>query len=246
MSEAQQLHRLRVRYIKAGRLAYLGHLEVLNTINRSIRRSGLPFSVGNGFARRIRLQFSQALPVGASSEAEYYDLMLTSRVDPAEALRRLAEATPTGLAPQQARYLPRKVPALEAWANRSAWSVQLDAPGATVEAWDQALQALVSEGTLGYMRGDKPKTIDLGVSLVSCQATRREGGLDLRLDTRSTNDGALRPAILVGAALAQPQMKGVAMEALRVCRLGQWHESQSGGLVEPLAMEPDAASGKLS
>ena len=51
---ADELFRLRVAYAKDGRLAYLGHLEVINTVERSIRRSGLPFSVGNGFARRMR------------------------------------------------------------------------------------------------------------------------------------------------------------------------------------------------
>ena len=88
MADTSNQSRLRVRYRKDGRLAYLGHLEVLGTINRSIRRSGVPFAVGNGFARRIRLQFSQALPVGASSVGEYYDLMVTERLDPATPPRR--------------------------------------------------------------------------------------------------------------------------------------------------------------
>ena len=52
-------NRLRVRFGKDGRLAYLGHLEVLNTIMRSVRRAQLPFLVGNGFAQRMRIQFSQ-------------------------------------------------------------------------------------------------------------------------------------------------------------------------------------------
>ena len=68
MQQASPQPRLRVRYKKDGRLAFLGHLEVINTHNRSIRRSGVPFAVGNGFARRMRLQFSQALPVGAYLE----------------------------------------------------------------------------------------------------------------------------------------------------------------------------------
>ena len=64
------LSRLRVEYGKDERLAYLGHLEVIATVERCIRRAGLPFSIGNGFARRMRIQFSQALPVGASSALE--------------------------------------------------------------------------------------------------------------------------------------------------------------------------------
>lgn len=238
--DALKLYRLRVRYVKGGRLAYLGHLEVLNTVNRSIRRSGLPFSVGNGFARRIRLQFSQALPVGASSKAEYYDLMLTDEVPLDQALDALRRATPAGLAPQEACYLPRKVPALEAWANRSAWSVDLVGEGLSPQALDLALNALLQKGTLSYLRGDKPKTLDLRPALVTWKASTTDEGLHLALDTRSSNDGALRPAVLVGAAMEEGPLAGASLDALRVCREGQWHEAQSGGLVEPMHMA-DAA-----
>ena len=92
-------YRLRVRYRKDGRLAHLGHLEVINTINRSVRRSALPFAVGNGFARRMRLQFSQALPVGAASLGEYFDLYLTEEVAPEDALERLVKSSPSLLEP---------------------------------------------------------------------------------------------------------------------------------------------------
>ena len=83
------LARLRVEYGKSERLAYLGHLDLIATVERCIRRAGLPFSVGNGFARRMRIQFSSALPVGASSSCEYFDVRLTERVEPGEALRVL-------------------------------------------------------------------------------------------------------------------------------------------------------------
>jgi radical SAM-linked protein len=149
MPGREQLHRLRVEYCKDGRLAYLGHLEVINTMGRCIRRSGLPFSVGNGFARRIRLQFSQALPVGASSRCEYYDLLLTERVGEKDALCRLGDATPGGLAPLRCGYVPRELPALEAWLTRSAWEVSFS-QGIDRAALDDALRQLLNRGSLEY------------------------------------------------------------------------------------------------
>ena len=97
------LNRLRVSFGKDGRLAFLGHLEVINTIERSVRRAGLPFSVGNGFARRMRVQFSQALPVGAASRCEYYDLYLTERVDAREALSIVEAVSPRAVVPMHYR-----------------------------------------------------------------------------------------------------------------------------------------------
>lgn len=224
------LFRLRVRYRKGGRLAYLGHLEVMNTINRCIRRSGLPFSVGNGFARRIRIQFSQALPVGAASDCEYFDLMLAERPEAADALAALQAATPEQLAPVAAGYLPRKVPALEAWAGRSRWRVELAGEGVTADGLDSGIEDVRQSGTLTYLRGDKPKRVDVGTTLVGWQtAERPDGTLELTLDTRADNNGSLRPAVLLAAALP-----GCDLALERVRRVGLWHENEDGTLVEPL------------
>lgn len=227
MPGREQLYRLRVEYGKDGRLAYLGHLEVINTMGRCIRRSGLPFSVGNGFARRIRLQFSQALPVGASSRCEYYDLLLTDRVNEGEALVRLRGATPAGLAPVWCGYVPRELPALEAWLTRSAWEVSFSR-GVDRDALDGALRQLRDRGTLEYMRGEKRKVVDLGQTLVGWDWD--EPGV-LTLQTRATNQASLRPAVLLSAAQG---VLGREVPPYSVCRVGLWHEGVDGSLVEGL------------
>jgi len=218
--------RLRVRYAKDGRLAYLGHLEVMETIMRSVRRSGLPFEVGNGFAHRMRIQFSQALPVGASSKGEYYDLLLSEPLDCEEALEALKRATPTALAPDAATLLPRRVPALEAWVDLSRWDVCVRNQDINATLFEQGLSRVREEGVINYLRGTKPRSIGLANTLMSCQAVDVDGGVDVALQTLSSNKGALRPAVLVKAVC------GVA--PLRVCRVGQWHKEDDGTLVDPL------------
>ena len=99
---AQSLFRLRVRYRKAGRLAYLGHLEVIHTIERIVRRAGLPYAVTQGFSPHMRVGFSSALPVGTSSTCEWYDLFLTDLIPAPEAFERLHAASPADLAPDLA------------------------------------------------------------------------------------------------------------------------------------------------
>ncbi len=218
-----------MRYGKDGRLAYLGHLEVMNTIIRCVRRSGLAFEVGNGFARRMRIQFSQALPVGASSEGEYYDLKLPERPDPDEALRLLAAATPRALAPNAAVVLPRKLASLEAWANMSLWDVVIRNPSIDAARFMDAIEELRLAGSIDFMRGDKPRHLELGTTLVSCEAT--DAGDDVRvvLTTRSSERGALRPSVLVDAA--------VGCMPLRVRRRALWHEGPDGERVDPMCQE---------
>lgn len=226
-----ELARLRVEYGKDERLAFLGHLDLIGTIERCIRRAGLPFSLGNGFARRMRIQFSQALPVGASSSCEYFDLRLEGRVDASEALAALAAATPAALAPRRAAYVDGSLPALEAWLDRSSWEVV--ALGAPFSASDlaEAIHLVEGRGTITYLRGEKERTVEVGPMLVGFEARDEMGGVGLSLETRSSNAGSLRPHVLVDAAVREAGLP--AYDALRVRRVGQWHEAD-GQLVEPL------------
>ncbi len=217
--------RLRVRYKKDGRLAHLGHLEVMGTVMRSVRRSGLPFEVSNGFARRMRIQFCQALPVGASSVAEYFDLLMPEPVNADEALGALRRCTPPPLAPLEAALLPRRMPALEAWADRAKWDVLLPV-GIDKQQFVNGLEAALDRGTLEFLRGDKPRKLDLASTFVSCDASVSEEGLRLVLQTRATERGSLRPAVLVRAVTGR--------EPSYVCRMGQWHENPDGTLLSPL------------
>ena len=57
--------RLRVRYSISGRLAYLSHLETIRSMERVIRRAGLPFAITEGFNPHMKVAFGPALPVGA-------------------------------------------------------------------------------------------------------------------------------------------------------------------------------------
>lgn len=220
--------RLRVRYIKDGRLAYLGHLEVMETVMHSVRRSGLPFEVGNGFAKRMRIQFSQALPVGASSAGEYYDLLLSDPLDADGALTALVAATPKALAPDAAVILPRRIPALEAWANLARWDVLVRAEGLDAASFSESLERVRAEGVIHFMRGVKPRSIELGDSLGRCDAVDVDGGVLLSLETHVTPKGSLRPAVLVNAVCG--------CTPLRVCRVGQWHLNDDGSLVDPMAV----------
>lgn len=225
-----ELARLRVAYVKDRRLAYLGHLDLISTIERCVRRSGLPFSIGNGFARRMRIQFSSALPVGAASDCELFDLRLTERVDAGEALAALRAATPAALAPYRAAYVDGRLPALEAWLNRAEWAVELG-PACTAEELRAALGEVWRCGELRYLRGEKEKVVDLTQTLGGYEVGEDgSGGLTVDLDTRSGPGGALRPQVLLDAAFSV--MGRPAPDAPRVRRLRQLHE-ESGRIVEP-------------
>ncbi len=202
MSE-QTLFRLRVAYVKRGRLRYLGHLEVLHTIERSVRRAGLPFAVTQGFSPHMRAAFSSALPVGASSRLEYYDLYLTEYVSAPRALEALRAATPAGLDPIDASYIDVRSSAPTAWLTRATWTVGLawrDGAAIAEERVVAAIGEVVADGAVTYLRNGKPKRLDLARTLESVEvASCDDRSVVLELRSRMDNEGSLRPDILVAA-----------------------------------------------
>lgn len=202
MSE-QTLFRLRVRYGKLGRLKHLGHLEVIHTIERIIRRARMPYAVTQGYSPHMRIGFSAALPVGTSSTCEWYDLFLTEYIPADAALKRLAAASPADLAPVAAGYVDVRAPALTAFLTSQLYRIHLEAGegvGLDAEALRAALDAVRAGGTVPYLRGKKSKVLDLDRTLVAYELRALpHGAFELVLDTHADNDGAMRPEILLAA-----------------------------------------------
>lgn len=198
----QLLFRLRVRYVKQGRLRYLGHLEVLHTIERIVRRAGLPYAVTQGFSPHMRAGFSAALPVGSSSSCEWFDVFLTELVPASDALERLRAAAPVDLSPQEAGYVDVRADALTAFITRAEYRIGLfgAVPGVTLERLREALASVSARGEIPYARGKKEKVLDLEKTLLAYDVKAAEdGAFVLDLSTRMDNDGALRPEILIAA-----------------------------------------------
>ena len=175
---------------------------------------------------------------------EYFDVRLTEEVDAREALERLRAATPPALAPSGACYVPGRLPALEAWLDRAAWEATVECEGVRAEDLLEGIEAVRGEGSLTYLRGERAKTVDVGVALVGAGARDvAPGVVRLDLETRSSHAGALRPQVLVSAALER--VGAGEPGVVRVRRTGQWHE-EHGRLVEPLGPFGEEGSAPLS
>lgn len=243
--------RFRARYVKHGRLAYLGHLELAHTIERVVRRAALPYVVTQGFSPHMRVGFTSALPVGTASDAEYFDVWLTDYVPADEALRRLSAAAPADMAPVELSYLDLRAPALTAEITRALYRVELTPARSDVDAASvfAALKQVIGQGSIPYVRGRKQKELDLATTLVSTDCSPAdEGRIALNLDTRVSNEGSLRPEILIAAldrALCPAHefegpivSSGIqdlyAFRRYSVCRTAQYVEDADGSLLSPL------------
>ena len=88
------VQRIRVRFAKRGRLRFLSHRDVARSVERAVRRAGIPVAHSHGFSPHPRLSWIGAAPTGAASEAEYLEIGLTRPLDPAGLAAALDAALP--------------------------------------------------------------------------------------------------------------------------------------------------------
>jgi len=88
---------VRIRFSKTGSLAYIGHLDLMNTLSRIIIRSGLPVWYTEGFNPHPKLVFATPLSVGHAGEREIVDVKLVCDVPDSVIVDTLRPLTPDGM-----------------------------------------------------------------------------------------------------------------------------------------------------
>lgn len=82
-----------VHYSRSGDVCYLGHLEILQTVFRVLRRANIPTNYSQGFNPSPKISFGPALPVGTESLAEYFIMDLKIPLKDLQATMQLLNKT---------------------------------------------------------------------------------------------------------------------------------------------------------
>ncbi|WP_460842060.1 TIGR03936 family radical SAM-associated protein [Nocardioides marmoraquaticus] len=91
------VQRLRLRYAKRGRLRFTSHRDFSRAFERALVRARVPMAYSSGFNPHARISYAGAAPTGSASEAEYLEIALATRVEPADLHRDLDASLPPGL-----------------------------------------------------------------------------------------------------------------------------------------------------
>jgi radical SAM-linked protein len=152
------VQRLRVRYAKRGRLRFISHRDFARALERALRRAGAPVAFSAGFSPHPKISYVGAAPTGAASEAEYVEIGLAERMDPAAFAAAVDASLPPGLDVVECveafgGSLPDRI-------DGSAWDVRL--PGVPVAAAEAALAAFLAAESVPVERRTKDgfRTID--------------------------------------------------------------------------------------
>ena len=122
--------RMMVEFEKMGRMSWFSHLDLQSTMQRALRRAGLPVRYSQGYNPHVNLSFATALPVGCQSRCEILDVELSDDCAPEAFLERLNECLPDGLKAHRAGLAPDNAPALMALMTEAEYEITV--PGVDV------------------------------------------------------------------------------------------------------------------
>jgi len=208
--------RLRVVFRKEGRLRWLSHLELTRSLERGVRRAGLPYALTQGFNPHMRIAFGPALPVGTGGNREAFDVWVTHYVPAAEAQASLEASLPPDLGPIDVHYVAESEPSLSSGVLLGVYDVCVNGKELQAEAVAAALEEVRSAGTLEVEHRRKTKVFDLAISLPKePSASDSDEGVRVSLTIRMGPEGSLRPDVLLNAALSAAHIRGTVTDVTR-------------------------------
>jgi len=229
------VQKLRIRYAKRGRLRFSSTRDFQRALERALRRAGVPMAFSAGFHPHPKISYANAAPTGTASEAEYFEISVTERVDPGSVRAALDEALPEGL--DVLEVVEAAPGALADRLEASDWVI--DIPGATVEQLQAAAQQLWAQERVEVTRTFKtgPRTFDVRSALVSlvAQPSQRPDCAILRVVVRHTTP-AVRPDDVLTALRAVTELAPPTPPL--VTRLAQGPlQVATAGVADPLAAD---------
>ncbi|QAA31514.1 TIGR03936 family radical SAM-associated protein [Clostridium manihotivorum] len=86
-----------IKFTKESDIKFISHLDLMRTIQRVIRRAGLPIEYSKGFNPHMNLSIANPLSVGFYSEGDYLDIGLSEELSEDEIRERLNSNSAQGI-----------------------------------------------------------------------------------------------------------------------------------------------------
>ena len=176
--------RLRITFAKTGSLRYIGHLDLHQVWERTVRRAGLPLAYTQGFHPGPKIQIAAALPLGFIGRAELVDIWL-NETDVEYPFRELLQSSaPPGLLLLSVEPVDERSPALQTQVVAAAYEVQILEAGSRSGLEEKVAELL---GRSSLPRERRGKAYDLRPLIQSLEC--RAGSLHMVLSAREGATG---------------------------------------------------------
>jgi len=191
-----QRMRMMTVFEKGEALRFIGHLDLMRTMQRALRRSNLPVKYSNGFNPHIRLSFAAPLSVGVVGRRELMEVPVEEGVTEEAYCEALNRVLPECMHIVSARAIDDSFPTLMSLVAGSRYTIKLMASpeaDSAAAAFDKFMAMDSYVATRRTKSGDNPCDIRPFVKAGSISKT--DEGYEIKLETIVFANGALKPSL---------------------------------------------------
>jgi len=204
---------------KGERIRHIGHLDIQRSVQRGLRRSGLPVAYSQGFNPHILITFASALSTGACGKREIMDVTMTEEVTAEEFLARINRAMPPEMQVSEARAVDQRYPSLMGLVRAAEYDLLI-----RDQETGKRLTALIPEflarDTIPAMRKTKTKLVECDIKPLILSLRGKENHLYATLVL--TERESCKPQMLLEALKQQADIEeDVRMLVTRTALLGE-------------------------
>ena len=142
-----------LQFQKGDIVRHLGLLDLQRTMQRALRRSGLPIAYSNGFNPHIVMSFASALSSGIPGDAELLDVSLKGEATAEECMAAMNRVLPPALQVSRVRMVDDRFPKVSAALRQAEYTITLRGGGACAIA--SALPAFLAQDEIVALRKTK-------------------------------------------------------------------------------------------
>ena len=211
---------------KGERIRHIGHLDIQRSVQRGLRRSGLPVAYSNGFNPHILVTFASALSTGACGRREIMDVTMAEPVSEEEFLEKMNRAMPTEMQLSEARAVDQKHPALMASLRAAGYDLLIRDPEIAGKLI-AAIPSMMGKETIPAMRKTKTALKECDIKPLIYELSGRDQHLYATLVL--TEREACKPGMLIEALQREAGVEGDVRTL--VIRTGLMGENEAGELI---------------
>ena len=210
---------------KSERIRHIGHLDIQRSVQRGLRRSGLPVAYSQGFNPHILITFASALSTGACGKREIMDVTMAEDTDAEEFLARMNRAMPPEMQLSEARAIDNKHPSLMGMVRAAVYDLTIRDEGQGVKLV-AAIPEMMSKERVTAMRKTKTKLTEVDIKPLILEISGE--GNHIRATLILNERESCKPQMLLDALKGQAGIN----EEVRtlVTREGLLGEDENGAL----------------
>ncbi len=196
----QHRHRYRIRFSVSGRIRFLSHLEMVDTLVQAFRRAGVEIALSQGFRPKPRVRMAMPRPVGVEAWNEIMEVELAAGIDPDEFAFRLQPTLPLGVTLHGIDAITHEEANATRRVRGAVFRLVLSAP-VDADAVCAAAKMVRAADTVPIERRTpkQHKIVNVRTFVEDIAATPTDDGVMVRYFARLTEEGSVRPDEVVRA-----------------------------------------------